>query len=129
MTASSWSDRTELVAFVVLTFVFSWAIQVPLALSAQGVLDASPPMWLHYLASFGPLLAAGVVTLVSGGLAGCRELFGRVLVWRVEPGYYLFAVAPIGVFLVIVLVTRLISGTMPTWVCWARPTTSARPAY
>jgi membrane protease YdiL (CAAX protease family) len=67
----------------------------------------------HYLGSFGPLLAAGVVTLVSRGLAGCRELFGRVLVWRVEPGYYLFAVAPIVVFAVIVLVTWLISGTMP----------------
>jgi hypothetical protein len=62
------SRRGEAVAFFALTFVVSWSVQVPLALSATGVLPVSPPMALHYLASFGPLLAALVVTAITRGL-------------------------------------------------------------
>lgn len=113
MTASSWSRRAELAAYFALTFAISWVAWIPLALSAKGVLAVSPPMWWHYLGSFGPLLAAAVVTLASRGVAGGRELLGRLLRWRVEPRYYLFAAAPIGVFAAIVLVTWLISGQMP----------------
>lgn len=107
------SRRAELISFFALAFAFSWAVHVPLALSAQGVLDPKPPMWLHYVGSFGPLLAAVVVTVVSRGVAGCRELLGRVLRWRVGREYWLFAVAPVPVFAVIVLVTWVVGGAMP----------------
>lgn len=67
------SRRNEIVAYFLLTFAFSWAVQLPLALTSQGVISASPPMALHYLAAFGPLLAALVVTLDSRGIPVRQE--------------------------------------------------------
>ena len=81
------SRRNELIAFFALTFVLSWAIEIPLALSAQGMLRASPPMALHYLASFGPLLAALIVTLAARGPGGLRTLLARVFRWRAAREY------------------------------------------
>lgn len=108
------SRRVEVVAFLVLTFVLSWSVQVPLALSATGVLSVSPPMALHYLASFGPLLAALVVTAVTRGAAGCRDLLAGLRRWRVGVGYYLIAVAaPVVVFLVLALVQWGVDGDRP----------------
>ncbi len=108
------SRRNELIAYFILTFVLSWAVEVPLALAAQGVLHASPPMALHYLASFGPLVAALLVTLATRGWEGLGQLFGRIFRWRAGREYYLFAVAaPIALFFLIVGATWLISGEAP----------------
>ncbi len=106
--------RIELIAFFALAFIFSWAIEIPLALSAQRLIEASPPMALHYLASFGPMLAALLVTLLSRGPAGVGRLLAGLLRWRTSPAYYVFAVAaPIAVFAIIVLATWLVRGTPP----------------
>ncbi len=113
MTLHARTRGRELIAYFLMTFALSWAIQVPLALRALGVLSTSPPMGLHYVASFGPLVAALAVTLVSRGLAGCRELLGRVLRWRAPVRYYVFAVSPVVVFGVIVLGERLVTGERP----------------
>lgn len=108
------SRRNEILAYFLLTFAFSWAVQVPLALAAQGVITASPPMALHYLAPFGPLLAALVVTLDSRGMTGLRELLGRILRWRIPREYYVFAVAaPTALFGALVLITGLVSDETP----------------
>jgi membrane protease YdiL (CAAX protease family) len=109
-----WSRRNELLVYFVLTFAFSWAVQLPLALAAQGVISASPPMAAHYLAAFGPLLAALVVTLSSRGVNGTRELFGRLLRWRIPGRLYAFAVAaPAALFGAVVLITGLADGRLP----------------
>jgi len=108
------SRRNELIAFFALAFVLSWAIEVPLALSAQGLLHASPPMALHYLASFGPMLAALIVTLAARGPAELHTLLARVIRWRAAREYYLFAVAaPITIFAIIVVLTWIARGTPP----------------
>lgn len=102
----------ELIAYFVLTFTLSWAIEVPLALSAQGVMTPIPPA-LHYLASFGPLLAAVIVTLASRGPAGLVALFAPLRRWRFSRTVTLFVISPIFVFAAIVLVTRLFQGAWP----------------
>ncbi len=38
----------DLAAFFLLTFLLSWAIEVPLALQTQGVIRPVFPMGLHY---------------------------------------------------------------------------------
>lgn len=101
-------------AYFAVTFAFSWAIQIPLALTAQGVLATSLPLGMHYVASFGPLVAAVVVTLVTRGWSGCRELAARVVRWRAPARYYGFAVAgPLVVFGAFVLGGWLVSGDRP----------------
>ena len=114
ITRTSSPRRCELIAYFVLTFAFSWAIEVPLALAARGVGSIRVPPTLHYLASFGPLFAAVVLTLASEGPPGIGRLFKGLTRWRVPAVYWLFSVAaPTVVFVGIVLLTRLWQGSWP----------------
>jgi membrane protease YdiL (CAAX protease family) len=82
--ASNASERRRsLVAYFVLTYLISWAIEIPLALSYQHIIANHPPFALHYLASFGPLAAAVIVTLATEGCAGVRRLFSGLAPRRV----------------------------------------------
>lgn len=68
---------------------FSWALWLTAILAARGLL----PFRFHPgpLGSFGPSLAAVLVTYVTGGGSGVRELLRRLLRWRVRPAWYAFA--------------------------------------
>jgi hypothetical protein len=66
--------RYPLALYWVLACGFSWLITVPLALSAQGIITPPLPYELHYLSAYGPLLAAIVVTALTAGVAGLRNL-------------------------------------------------------
>ena len=89
------AEGKSLVAFFVLAYSLSWAVEIPLALRAQGLISAPIPWWLHYLSAYGPLLAAVIVTGITSGRAGLRELFGRVFKCRVRPGWWLLALTSI----------------------------------
>ena len=75
----------DLRASSLLAVGLSWAIEVPLALQAQGLMPAVVPSWLHYLASFGPPLAACVVMLATRGPSGLGRLFSGLSRWRARP--------------------------------------------
>lgn len=106
-------DRA-LVIYFVLSYAISWAFMVPVALSAQGLIGAQVPYALYYLASFGPALAALIVTALTLGSKGVGNLLKRLLKWRVGWGYYAFAVlAPIALFAIAALLNRVISGAWP----------------
>jgi len=78
------SVRRTLLFFLV-TFVFSWSIWIPLAVtgSENGLLDIA--------GRFGPLVAALLLTGLLDGRAGLARLRTRMLIWRVHPGWYAFA--------------------------------------
>ena len=106
--------RHQLVAYFLLTYALSWAIEIPVALSLRGVIAARVPFALHYLASFGPLLAAVIVTLAGDGLPGLRRLFGGLARWRVERVYSLVGlVAPCVLFALVVAASALLQGALP----------------
>ena len=71
--------------FFLVTFVFSWSIWIPLAVtgSENGLLDIA--------GRFGPLVAALLLTGILDGRAGLAGLWKRMLIWRVHPGWYVFA--------------------------------------
>lgn len=56
--------------FLVLAYAVSWAVEIPLALRAQGLIDTPIPFSLHYLAAYGPLLAAVTLTWLTDGRDG-----------------------------------------------------------
>ncbi len=78
-------------AYFILAYALSWAIELPLAASAQGWLRLPVPPALHYLASFGPMLSALIVTAATEGSQGVRQLLAGLLKWRVGFGWILFA--------------------------------------
>ena len=85
-----------------------------MALSARGVIALAVPFSLHYVAPFGPFIAAVIVTLATRGLSGVGELLAGLAKWRVGRNYALFSVAsPIVVFAGIVMASRLLQGDWP----------------
>jgi len=60
------------------------------------------------------MTAALILTAITKGGAGVRDLLGRLLKWRVGLRYYAFAIlVPLGLFAVAVLLNRTVTGTWP----------------
>lgn len=81
------SSRNSVVAFVLLTYGFSWGIVIP-----TGLLTSSAPIQFGAVAvsAFGPLVAATV--LVWRGDRNLRSWVGDMLTWAVPKRWYLAAV-------------------------------------
>lgn len=107
------SRETRLRSFVrygIIAYAISWAIEIPLALRAQGFIQADIPFAIHYLAAFGPFVAGIVCTWREGGPAGLKELFGRTVKWHVEPVWWVVALSPLLLFLIVSLLLRIVQG-------------------
>jgi membrane protease YdiL (CAAX protease family) len=107
---TNWAKKHPLVTFFALAYALSWMVEIPLALEAQGITQTKIPFCAHYLAAYGPMLSALIVTGVTGGSRGLRELFGRMTRWKVSPGWWLVAVAPLGLYIVVAAALLLIQG-------------------
>ncbi len=94
-----------------IAYAVSWAIEIPLALKAEGIISAEIPYAIHYLAAFGPFVAAIVLTWREGGPAGLKELFTRIVKWRVEPVWWIVALSPLLLFLIVSFVLRIAQGS------------------
>lgn len=80
----------NLLLFFLLAYLISWTIWLPLILPVYGI-NVLPilPKYHHYLGSFGPFLAAVLMQFFASGKQGVRNLFGRLLQWRVHWKWYL----------------------------------------
>ena len=90
-------DR-QVVAFVGLAVLFSWAWWIPVA-RAGGTAS-------HFPGLLGPMLAAVLVTLGSEGRPGLRRLRGRLG----APRWWLLALSPLVVGAVVVTISRAVGG-------------------
>jgi len=89
-----------LMIFFILTFVLAWMAVSPLLLSKAGLLALPPdlPIELFLIAGAlaGPTLSAYIVTALTEGWTGVRQLMRRYVQWRVGLGWYLFVyISPI----------------------------------
>lgn len=110
----SWMKRNSLIAYFIIAYTVSWSFEIPLALVHQGIISVHIPMWLHYFASLGPLSASIIMTFLTDGGSGLRNLIARIFRWRVQYRYYIFAIfAPAGLFASAVILNRLILGNWP----------------
>lgn len=110
----SWIKRHSLLLYFTLTYLISWSFMIPVALSHRGWVSWSVPYGFYYLASYGPLISAIIVTGLTDGWQGIRSLLGRIVKWRVPFRYYAFAIlGPFGLFILAVLANRLITGAWP----------------
>jgi membrane protease YdiL (CAAX protease family) len=81
-----------LLAFFGLTFAVSWLAWLPAVAASRGLLAWGISSELSRLAgAFGPTVAALLVSVAIGGWDELRHLLARLLVWRVWPGWYAFA--------------------------------------
>ncbi len=106
--------RNPLAIFFPLAICISWSIGIPLAFTAASQIDRpSMPFSLHYLVGYGPMIAALLLTWIADGRAGLRDLFGRILRWRVRPIWWLMAVSPLVLFAALALGQRILEGRWP----------------
>ena len=111
---STFLKRHALVAYFVLAIAFSWLIYIPLVFQRQGWASTNIPYSLHYIASFGPMLAAILLTAVISGQEGLRELWSRITRWRVPWPYAAFAIfSPLLLFAFAAVVIRITQGAWP----------------
>jgi uncharacterized protein len=109
-TQSTSNETRDLTLYFVIAYAISWSIGIPLALQRQGLLAAGLPYWLHYLVAYGPLLSAVLVTGLSEGRPGLKKLWGRMVMWKVQPVWWAVAVSPLLLGAGIALVLFLIFG-------------------
>ncbi len=107
---STWVKKHPLFYFFVLAYTLSWIVEIPLALQAQGVIMSVFPFSFHYLAGYGPLLSALIVTGITGGSEGLQELWGRMIRWRVKPSWWLVSLSPLGIYVLAAAALWLIQG-------------------
>lgn len=111
---SNWFERHSLVLYFIITYAVSWAIWSPIFLVTQGLVEWQVPFSVYYLGSFGPMVSALIMTSITRGGSGVVKLLSRLLMWRVDLRYYAFAVlAPVGLFVIAILLNRIITGTWP----------------
>ena len=107
---TNWTKKHPLLVFFVLAYALSWMVEIPLALEAQGIIRTEFPFAAHYLAAYGPMLSALIVTGLTSGIHGLQELLGRMAKWKVSSGWWLVAVAPLGLYLLVAMALWLIQG-------------------
>src|SRR5215469_11399003 len=89
-----------LLAFFVITFAGEWIVMLPLILAQNGLglLPYTVPQVGPYPVSYyfstlaaiaGPTLATFLVTAITTGRAGVRQLLRRYVLWRVGVRWYL----------------------------------------
>jgi membrane protease YdiL (CAAX protease family) len=110
--AAAFADDTRHIsAYFILAFAVSWSIGVPLALAHQGIIPAILPQWAHYLVAFGPMLSALIVTGISQGLPGLKELGGRMFMWRACPKWWIVAFSPFVLGYVAIWILNSLTGS------------------
>jgi membrane protease YdiL (CAAX protease family) len=84
-------QRRPLVTFFVLTYALAWTLWLPLVV-LQDTFPAAPGLVLVLLGSAVPSLLGIVFTAIVLGRGSLRTLLGRLLIWRVDPRWYLVVV-------------------------------------
>jgi membrane protease YdiL (CAAX protease family) len=93
----NWVQRHPLVAYFILAFAGAWIFITPILLSQQawGLITLPEPLLLilFLLSTFaGPAPAAFLVTGITEGKDGVKQLLRRMMQWRVGLGWYLLVI-------------------------------------
>src|SRR5918994_316216 len=80
-----------LITFFVSTYALSWVLESPLVFLQDGI-TGTRGLILNLLAANVPSALAIVLTAIVLGRGALRKLLGRLLIWRVNPFWYLVVV-------------------------------------
>ncbi len=106
--------KFALLLFFILAYLFTWAYWLPQALASRNLAAGQVPDALMFLAGYGPALAAVLVTAFASGKRGLRELFSRLVKWRVGLQWYAVALLlPVAVTFLALSFNWLTGGIMP----------------
>ena len=103
-------QRHSTLIFFLATFLISWSLWVPMALTG------THSRLLLVAGTFGPASAALLLTWLEGGRQGLGELLKRLLIWRVSLVYYVFSfLATAAVVMAAIGIHTALGGTIPVF--------------
>src|SRR5215210_2210408 len=104
--------RHPLITFFVLAYALAWIIESPLVFLRGTITAGDPPgLFLVMLASNVPSALAIVLTAMVFGRGALRKLLARLLIWRVNPLWYLVVLlGPVALTGVVVGLNALMGG-------------------
>lgn len=102
--------RHPLASFYTLTFLLSWGYWVPDALMGG--------RWSHAPGLMGPMIAALIVTGMTGGTAALRDIASRLFRWRVALKWYFWVLTPLLLALATAGLAALGDGEFPSFDEW-----------
>ncbi len=108
----AWGGRSRIVWFFVLTYLLAWLWLLPIAV-AGGRVTAGRGWPTHVLALMAPLVAALVVTARFDGRAGLAHLGRRMVRVRVPLRWWAFALSPLLVLGLVLLVDGVSGRALP----------------
>jgi hypothetical protein len=100
--------------FFLLTYALSWGWLLPIAVTG-GVVVAGRGWPTHVPALLGPLLAACAVTIWHDGRRGLVDLVRRMSRLRARARWWLFAVSPLMVLVVVLIVDAATGRPLPAY--------------
>ena len=103
-------DSRNLITYFINAYAISWSIGVPLALANQGIIPAILPQWTHYLIAFGPMLSALIITAITQGLSGLKELGKRIIRWAC-PKWIIVAFSPLIIGYIVLKILNALTGS------------------
>jgi membrane protease YdiL (CAAX protease family) len=114
----AFAKRHPLTAYFIMAYAFTWVLIVPIMLSQMGlgfINLPEPLLFIFLLASTysGPLPAALIMTTLIDGKEGRRQLWRRMVQWRVGFGWYLLVL--VGYPLIFLVGLTFYLGTAP-WI-------------
>jgi membrane protease YdiL (CAAX protease family) len=111
--APTTSARAFPLTYFIIAFAFTGFFWTLAALGARGVIPTLPG--LTVIGTFGPLVAAVIVTAQESGRAGLRSLLGRIVHWRVAPVWYgVVLLGPMLLYLVAMALEVALGGQPPS---------------
>jgi membrane protease YdiL (CAAX protease family) len=120
--------RHPLISFFVIAFALAWLIEVPLALSANGILPKLPLLVFAIaipVATLAPAVSAFIVTGVTEGKVGVVRLLRRCVRWRIGVQWYLFIL--IGIPIIVLLGAIVVPGAFAAFNPVVAPLLAAYP--
>jgi membrane protease YdiL (CAAX protease family) len=116
------AKKYVLPSFFLLAYLFTWSNWIPQALTSRGIASIQVPGFVILLAGYGPALAAILIASLAYGRTGLRELFGRLLKWRVGIQWYLVVLfLPVSVSLLALIINQWTGGSTPDFAAAGYP--------
>ena len=108
--------NNPVVSFFILAFLIGLGIAGPLILSIYGIISVELPEFLYLIAASSSTLAALIVVSLAYGKTGTLRLLKRVVKFKVQPKWYLFAIFINPIFIVLALgLSAFFGGTFPSF--------------
>ena len=112
-TRESFIRKHPLPAFFALAIGLTWIFLITDALGSHGILPFRLPLPLLILTGYMPTLAAVIVQRATKGGRGVKDLFRKLLIWRVGIGWYAFAIFGFAIICPAVVVIYNLLGVGP----------------